>query len=276
MSDPLLLNPPAMLFGQDLPKPQQAVLKTGQAMVFSRPHAGQPSANEDALGIFEDAAGGICLAVADGVGGLPQGLEAASLVIDMLAEGSRARDIPIDSQIETANRALLAQWPNAATTVCVVEVVGSSLVSCHAGDSIALVVGQRGRIKLKMQSHSPVGIQEANGLDEKEALFHPQRHLLNNMMGDPALWLEKQDPLELAPRDTVLIGSDGLWDNFFLSEIVEIIRVGELSESAEKLAETVVQRMDHPLAGLPSKPDDVSFILYRMQSAGEVDAAAED
>ena len=96
------------------------------------------------------------------------------------------------------------------------------------------------------------------------------------MMGDPALWLEKQDPLELAPRDTVLIGSDGLWDNFFLSEIVEIIRVGELSESAEKLAETVVQRMDHPLAGLPSKPDDVSFILYRMQSAGEVDAAAED
>ncbi|MDP6948398.1 MAG: hypothetical protein QF485_05020, partial [Arenicellales bacterium] len=76
MSDPLLLNPPAMLFGQDLPKPQQAVLKTGQAMVFSRPHAGQPSANEDALGIFEDASGRICLAVADGVGGLPQGLEA--------------------------------------------------------------------------------------------------------------------------------------------------------------------------------------------------------
>jgi protein phosphatase len=109
-----------------------------------------------------------------------------------------------------------------------------------------------------------VGIAEANGmLDEKQALFHPRRHLLNNMVGDPALWLEKMGPLELAPRDTVLVASDGLWDNLFVSEVVEAIRVGSLLQAAQLLADTVMTRMSTPVAGIPSKPDDVSFILYR-------------
>ena len=275
MTDSVSLNAPVMLFGQDLAEPQQVTLKAGQAMVFSRSHAGRSGANEDALGIFEDVSGRTCLAVADGVGGLPQGLEAATLAIGLLAEASRREGGSIESRIETANQKLLTQLPNAATTVCVAEISDGALVSCHAGDSTALVVGQRGRIKLRTQSHSPVGIKEANGLDEKSALFHPQRHLLNNMMGDRALWLEKQDALELASRDTVVLGTDGLWDNLFLSEIVELIRVGELFESAEKLAETVIQRMSHPVAGLPSKPDDISFILYRPSPTSEADTAAE-
>jgi len=276
MTDPVSLKAPVMLFGQDLAEPQLVILKAGQAMVFSRSHAGQSGANEDALGVFEDVSGRTCLAVADGVGGLPQGLEAATLAIGLLAEASRSESTPIENRIETANQKLLTQLPNAGTTVCVAEITDDALVSCHAGDSTALVVGQRGRIKLRTQSHSPVGIKEANGLDEKEALFHPQRHLLNNMMGDRALWLEKQDALELASRDTVLLGTDGLWDNLFLSEIVEMIRVGELSESAEKLAEAVIQRMSHPVAGLPSKPDDISFILYRPNPTSEADTAVED
>jgi len=276
MTDPVSLNAPVMLFGQDLAEPQQVTLKAGHAMVFSRSHAGQSGANEDALGVFEDVSGRTCLAVADGVGGLPQGLEAATLAIGLLAEASHREGGAIESRIETANQKLLTQLPNAATTVCVAEITNGALVSCHAGDSTALVVGQRGRIKLRTQSHSPVGIKEANGLDEKEALFHPQRHLLNNMMGDRALWLEKQDALELASRDTVLLGTDGLWDNLFLSEIVEMIRLGELSESAEKLAEAVIQRMSHPVAGLPSKPDDISFILYRPNPTSEADTAVED
>ena len=276
MTDPVSLNAPVTLFGEDLAEPQLVTLKAGQAMVFSRSHAGQSGANEDALGVFEDVSGRTCLAVADGVGGLPQGLEAATLAIGLLAEASRSESTPIENRIETANQKLLTQLPNAGTTVCVAEITDGALVSCHAGDSTALVVGQRGRIKLRTQSHSPVGIKEANGLDEKEALFHPQRHLLNNMMGDRALWLEKQDALELASRDTVLLGTDGLWDNLFLSEIVEMIRLGELSESAEKLAEAVIQRMSHPVAGLPSKPDDISFILYRPNPTSEADTAVED
>ena len=264
MTDSEFLASPVLLCGQNLAEPRKVELKTGQAVVFSRPHGGQSGSNEDALGIVEKRDGGVCLAVADGVGGLPRGLEAANLVISFLADTTLNKDQPLQERIEAANRHLLKELPSAATTVTVAEITDNVAKVCHAGDSTFLAVGQRGRIKLKTQCHSPVGIKEANGLDEKEALFHPQRHLLNNMMGDPAMWLEKQEGIELAPRDTVLLGTDGLWDNLFLFEIVELIRAGELLDSADKLAQTVIERMDSPVTGQPSKPDDVSFILFRL------------
>jgi len=276
MTDSGFLAPPVLLCGQNLAEPRKVDLKAGQAVVFSRPQGGQSGANEDALGIIETRDGGVCLAVADGVGGLPRGLEAANLVISLLADTTLNKDQPLQERIEAANQQLLKELPSAATTVTVAEINNNMANVCHAGDSTFLAVGQRGRIKLKTQCHSPVGIKEANGLDEKEALFHPQRHLLNNMMGDPAMWLEKQEGIELAARDTVLLGTDGLWDNLFLSEIVELIRAGELIDSAEKLAQTVIERMDTPVTGQPSKPDDVSFILYRPNPSADVDPADKD
>ena len=276
MTDSGFLAPPVLLCGQNLAEPRKVELKAGQAVVFSRPQGGQSGANEDALGIIEKRDGGVCLAVADGVGGLPRGLEAATLVISFLADTILNKDQQLQKCIEAANLQLLKELPSAATTVTAAEITNSVAKVCHVGDSTLLAVGQRGRIKLKTQCHSPVGIKEANGLDEKEALFHPQRHLLNNMMGDPAMWLEKQEGIELAARDTVLLGTDGLWDNLFLCEIVELIRAGELLDSAEKLAQTVIERMDTPVTGQPSKPDDVSFILYRPNSSSEVEPADED
>ena len=276
MTDSGFLAPPVLLCGQNLAEPRKVELKAGQAVVFSRPQGGQSGANEDALGIVEKRDGGVCLAVADGVGGLPRGLEAATLVISFLADTILNKGQPLPECIEAANLQLLKELPSAATTVTATEITDNVAKVCHAGDSTLLAVGQRGRIKLKTQCHSPVGIKEANGLDEKEALFHPQRHLLNNMMGDPVMWLEKQEGIELAARDTVLLGTDGLWDNLFLSEIVDLIRAGELLDSAEKLAQTAIERMDTPVTGQPSKPDDVSFILYRPNSSSEVDPADED
>jgi len=254
-----------LLADANLESPQPVVLSCGQAVVFTRPRPGRPRGNEDALEIFQLEPDRAWLAIADGVGGLPRGREAATRVIEILGEPlSQDNDSVIETRIQRANQALLERLPGSATTISIVEISQDSLTSYHAGDSAALVVGQRTRIKLKTQCHSPVGISEANGiLDEKQALFHPRRHLLNNMVGDPALWLEKTGPLELAPRDTVLVASDGLWDNLFVSEVVEAIRVGSLLQAAQLLADTVMTRMSTPVAGIPSKPDDVSFILYR-------------
>ena len=271
MTDSGFLALPVLLCGQNLAEPRKVKLKAGQAVVFSRPHHGQSGINEDALGIVEKHDGHVCLAVADGVGGLPRGLEAATLVVSLLADTSLNEDQSLQERIKAANQELLNELPSAATTVSVAEIANNAAQVCHVGDSTVLVVGQRGRVKLKTQSHSPVGIKEANGLDEKEALFHPQRHLLNNMMGDRAMWLEKQEVIELATRDTVLLGTDGLWDNLFLSEIVELIRAGELFDSAKKLAQIVIERMETAVTGQPSKPDDVSFVLYRPNPAPEAD-----
>ena len=47
------------------------------------------------------------------------------------------------------------------------------------------------------------------------------------------------------------------------TEIIDGIRVRPLVEVARCLAAAAVQRMDEPINGQPSKPDDLTFILYR-------------
>ncbi len=132
------------------------------------------------------------------------------------------------------------------------------------GDSEIVVVGQRGRLKLQTVSHSPVGYAvEAGMLDGEEALHHDERHLVSNLVGSAEMRIEVGSPLALAPRDTVLLGTDGLFDNLVFYEIVEAIRVGPLERAAQELAEAALKRMQEPVEGQPSKPDDLTFILYR-------------
>ena len=69
--------------------------------------------------------------------------------------------------------------------------------------------------------------------------------------------------LELRPRDTILLASDGLMDNVHVDEIVERIRKGPLDAAAERVISLANRRMAGALAGQPSKPDDLSLILFR-------------
>ena len=75
--------------------------------------------------------------------------------------------------------------------------------------------------------------------------------------------IELSSVLPLSPRDTVVLGTDGLFDNLHTDEIVEIVRKGPLGEVAAKLAKRCDRRMRTPGEGKPSKPDDLTFILFR-------------
>jgi serine/threonine protein phosphatase PrpC len=75
--------------------------------------------------------------------------------------------------------------------------------------------------------------------------------------------IEVGPELELAPRDTLLVASDGVFDNMYLEEIIEQIRKGPVEEVSAALADTCLKRMRQPLDGLPSKVDDLTFIVYR-------------
>jgi hypothetical protein len=52
-------------------------------------------------------------------------------------------------------------------------------------------------------------------------------------------------------------------DNMTLPEIVETIRIRPLETVARELADVCRERMREPVEGSPSKPDDLTFILYR-------------
>ena len=57
-------------------------------------------------------------------------------------------------------------------------------------------------------------------------------------------------------RDTVLITSDGLFDSLHVSEIIECIRKGKLTDAAQRLANGDQQRM--------IGSDDLTFVLFRL------------
>ncbi|RRQ20552.1 hypothetical protein D6C00_00185 [Thiohalobacter thiocyanaticus] len=67
----------------------------------------------------------------------------------------------------------------------------------------------------------------------------------------------------MARHDTIVIGSDGLYDNLYKEEIIERIRKGPLRRAAQRLAADVRERMLTEKRRQPSKADDLSFMLVR-------------
>ncbi len=166
--------------------------------------------------------------------------------------------------IEAANDAVLALANGSATTLTVVTIEGLLARSYQIGDSEAIVVGQRGLIKLQTTAHSPTGFAvEAGFLDEREALHHEDRHLVSNFLGTSDMRIDVGAGVELSPRDTVLVASDGVTDNVHIAEIVEHIRKGALADALAALVKLAGERMTGDIAGQPSKPDDLSLILFR-------------
>jgi serine/threonine protein phosphatase PrpC len=243
----------------------------GLAAVFCARAPGGEAPNQDAVGLVALGTRAAVLLVADGVGGTRAGQQASQLAVRSVVQaldGCEASDSglrpAILDGIERANRAVLALGLGAATTLAVAEICEGSVRPYHVGDSTILVVGQRGRIKLQTVAHSPVGFAvEAGVIDEREAMHHEERHVVSNVLGSPDMRIEMGSARKLAPRDTVLLASDGLGDNLRVDEIVERVRRGPIERSALRLAQDAQRRMMQPAAGQPSKPDDLSFVLFR-------------
>ena len=87
------------------------------------------------------------------------------------------------------------------------------------------------------------------------------------MIGSGDMRVEIGPRLTLAPRDTVVVASDGLFDNLQVQEIVAIVRSGPLLAAATELATKCRARMLEFSEQRPHKPDDLSFVLYRPDPA---------
>ncbi|MDJ0709306.1 MAG: protein phosphatase 2C domain-containing protein [Woeseiaceae bacterium] len=276
-SDPLILD------GATEPDRIDVEIAGGSAVACTSRDPGKNTDNEDTTALIPYGPGAAVLVVADGAGGLPAGKRASLTAVTTLAAALQtAMDktmllrTAILNGIEAANEAVMALGNGSATTMTVITIEGLVARSYQIGDSEALVVGQRGAIKLQTTAHSPTGFAvEAGFLDEREALHHEDRHLVSNFLGTSDMRIDVGAGVELRPRDTVLVASDGLTDNVHLDEIVDCIRKGPLGESASALTELASRRMVGVGAGFPSKPDDLSLILFRKpdRSRGIVDAS---
>ncbi|WP_455222072.1 PP2C family protein-serine/threonine phosphatase [Kaarinaea lacus] len=243
----------------------------GKVVVCTRRSPYKQTENEDSAGVFSLGESDCALVIADGMGGMPCGAQASKIVIETLHEAfakASASEFgyrePMLNGIDEANNRIISLGVGAGSTVAAVEIFNNTVRPYHVGDSMILVVGQRGKIKLQTISHSPVGYAVESGyLDEDEALHHDDRHEISNYVGFQEMRIEIGPAFELARHDTVLIASDGLFDNLQLNEIVEIIRKNPLNKVSMQLATMCDKRMRHEDPGYPSKPDDLAFVLFR-------------
>ena len=253
--------------------PDQAEIDVGGgsvvAMTWKDPD--KETTNEDTVGIIPYGPEAVVLVIADGAGGLPAGKKASLTAVTTLAaslQSSVERTIllrtAILNGIEAANEAVMALGNGSATTMTVVTIEGLIARPYQIGDSEALVVGQGGIIRMQTTAHSPTGFAvEAGFLDHRDALHHEERHLVSNFIGTPDMRIDMGAGIELRPRDTVLLASDGLTDNVHLDENIERIRKGALADGAQAVAGLARRRMANGDNNQPSKPDDLSLILFR-------------
>jgi serine/threonine protein phosphatase PrpC len=249
----------------------------GTAAVFTTRSPQKVTANEDVAALWPTSPNGGVLAVADGLGGHAGGERASRLAVETIQRSlhdvlAPADDQPLADQmrgailngIESANQSVRELGTGAATTLALVEIQDRTIRPYHVGDSAILLMGQRGKLKLQTISHSPIGYAvEAGLMEEKDAIHHEARHVISNVIGSDQMRIEIGPAIEMAPRDTLLLASDGLLDNLLPSEIVEFVRSGPLDRAVGAMVDEAQRRMASQNGNAPSKPDDLTVIAYR-------------
>ena len=245
---------------------------TGTVGLFSSICPGDESNNEDSAVVLRTTGNRSVIAVADGVGGSRAGHEASQLALEILTKklcnGDKENEEDLRpvilNGIEEANHAVQKLGVGACCTLALAELNGATVRTYHVGDSSVLVCGNRGKVKLQTVDHSPTGYGVEGGfLDAKESLFHEERHLVSNVIGSEQMRIEVGSQQPLSQRDTVVVASDGLFDNLHTDEIVEQIRSGPLDKSLSTLIDRCRHRMTNPDEKTPSKPDDLTVLVYR-------------
>ncbi len=261
----------AMLNGATEPDSIEVRLGGGSVVAYTNRSPDKETENEDTVAAIPYGPDAVVLVVADGVGGLPAGKRASQTAATMLAESLHAvitetmqLRTAILNGIEAANQAVLDLGNGSATTMTVVTIEGMIARSYQVGDSEAIIVGQRGHVKSQTMAHSPTGFAvEAGFLDKREALHHEERHLVSNFIGTSDMRIDIGSAVKLRPRDTVLLASDGLTDNIHIDDVINIMRKGPLPTAIESMTRLARHRMTNESKQQPSKPDDLSVILFR-------------
>jgi len=261
---------PLILTDQNMNDMQHYCLAGMELVIYSRRSPDKDTSNEDALALLPFEHDGFVAMIADGAGGQRGGKQASQAVVNYLNESLKGcssenlRNAILDG-IERANKEIQALGLGAASTLALLEFHLNLVRPYHIGDSEILIIGQKGKIKLHTLSHSPSSYAvEAGVIESHEAMLHEERHLVSNLLGYDDMRIELGPPLKLQRFDTVLLASDGLFDNLSLQEIIEISRKGPLRKAMLNLTSLSLERMHKDTdTSTPNKPDDISIILMR-------------
>ena len=264
----LTTHEPRFYLERQMDAPELMEDPSGHLVVYSCVCPGKTEPNDDSAAIIPVPGGRVVLAVADGIGGSPFGYKASAITLQCLAESLATaghhddlRPAILDA-IESANIEIQDLGTGSATTLSVVEIQNRVARGYQVGDSMSLIVGGRGTIKWKSTSHSPVGYMlEAGAIDEQEAMTHDDRHFVSNIVGSCEMHIEVGPAIKLAPRDSILVATDGLLDNVYLAELCDLSRAGKPLDRMNAMLSLATKRMTGDHSDGFGKPDDLAAVL---------------
>jgi len=239
----------------------------GSLVVYSARSPSKTTDNEDSALTARLNKGRAILAVADGVGGQPDGDQASAAALEAVAEtgveqikAGNSLAGSLITGLDRANESVLALGNGSATTLAAVTIEKGLVRAFHVGDSGVLVFDSKGELKLETMPHAPVAYGVAAGLiGPDEAMTHADRHFVSNVVGDEDMHTTFSTTYELQPDDVVLIASDGLFDNVPVPEIVTSLRKGDLRGSIKKLTARCRETMT-----TGGHPDDLTLVAFRV------------
>jgi PPM family protein phosphatase len=213
--------------------------------------------NEDYFGTFRSGDRQVFV-VCDGMGGEAGGREASTTAVAaaqaVMERGASLRPLDIvrnsvEEAIQACDGRLAAQpeLKGMGTTMDVLLVEGDRAWWAHIGDSRIYHI-RDGKVTQLTKDHTLVQRMVDDGLlSAEDALEHPQRHVLNRVVGPgrtepPDLSLV---PLRLEKGDALVMCTDGLYDKVSASEIEWVVTRFGPERGCKRLIKLANERGGH-------------------------------
>lgn len=242
--------------------------------VFQVSRRGGRETNEDRMGYCFTREAGL-FALADGMGGHPEGEVAAQIALQTLAAlfQQDARPVLADPQrflqetIVIAHQQLLryaqskglSDTPRTTVVACILQ--GNQAWWAHCGDSRLYLV-RNGKLIARTRDHSYSELQEALGrVGRGPEAFN--RNVLFTCLGSPGKpMVDCQGPLVLESGDRLLLCSDGLWGSVEDAEIVQHMADQPIADAVPDLVEQALRRGGE-------RSDNVTVLSVEWEGEGE-------
>jgi serine/threonine protein phosphatase PrpC len=221
--------------------------------VYQISRKGGREKNEDRMGYCYTRDSGL-FALADGMGGHPEGEVASQLALQTLAAAFQRDAKPsLKNPLRFLQSALLEghhQLLRYATQRALVDTPRTTAVACviqdraaywaHCGDSRLYLI-RGGELQARTRDHSYSELQETlSHVVPLDARFN--RSVLFTCLGSPGKpVIDTVGPVPLHPGDRIMVCSDGLWSTVTDQQIVEIINTRPLSDAVPELVEQALR-----------------------------------
>lgn len=224
--------------------------------------------NEDRAVALTNVRGNILLIVCDGMGGQNKGDLASSIAVEVISQAFQEKDKFgskffakrwVANTIRQANADIFRQashnqqYQGMGTTITLVLIVNDYMIVAQAGDSRAYSYRNRNLTQITEDQTYVQYLYRIGTITKEEIETHPKRHVLMNALGIyPSLDLD----IKVHPYlgDTILVCSDGLYNNVAYQDILSIMKGNDTPD--QKVNELI------SLANANGGSDNIAVVVW--------------